>query len=104
MAKRTFTRVYRSGKLSAEQFAHDAEIRRKVQAEFPPLEAVATSGVLSDPLREAIARSGKSVRQLAKQAHVSQVVLAHFLAGTRDLRLGTAEKLAHILGLKLTAN
>ena len=99
-----FKRVYRSGKLSAEQAAREQELRRKIQDEFPPLEAASTSGVLSEPLKEAIAQSKKSVRQLAKQANISQVVLAEFLAGQRDLRLATAEKLAHVLGLKLVGS
>jgi ribosome-binding protein aMBF1 (putative translation factor) len=103
MGKRTFKRTYRSGKLSVEQAAHDEEIRRKVQAEFPPLEADSVAPVLSDPLKKAIVDSRKSVRQLAKEANVSKVVLTQFLAGQRDLRLATAEKLAHALGLKLVA-
>ena len=93
-----------SGKLSAEQAARDDDIRRKVQAEFPPLEPVSASLVLSDPLKQAIAQSTRSVRQLARQARVSEVVLRQFLAGTRDLRLATAEKVAHVLGLKLVSN
>jgi ribosome-binding protein aMBF1 (putative translation factor) len=103
MGKRTFKRTYRSGKLSAEQAARDEEIRRKVHAEFPPLEADSVVPVLSDPLKKAIVDSRKSVRQLAKEANVSKVVLTQFLAGQRDLRLATAEKLAHALGLKLVA-
>jgi hypothetical protein len=104
MAKKPFKRVYRSGKLSAEQAARDETIRRKVQAEFPPLEAASIAPVLSDPLKAAIARSSKTVRQLASEAGVSEVVLTQFLAGTRDLRLATAEKLADVLGLKLVSN
>jgi ribosome-binding protein aMBF1 (putative translation factor) len=103
MGRRTFKRTHRSGKVSAEQAARDEEIRRKVQAEFPPLEADSVDSVISDPLKKAIADSRKTVRQLAKEANVSQVVLAQFLAGQRDVRLATAEKLAHALGLKLVA-
>ena len=103
MGKKIIKRMYRSGKLSAEQAARDEEIRRKVKAEFPPLEADLSSPVLSDPLKKAIARSQKSPSQLAKEANVSQVVLTQFLTGQRDLRLATAEKLAHVLGLKLVA-
>jgi ribosome-binding protein aMBF1 (putative translation factor) len=104
MGRRTFKRTHRSGKVSAEQGARDEEIRRKVQAEFPPIEADSVAPVLSDPLKKAIAGSRKSVRQLAKEANVSKVVLTQFLAGQRDLRLTTAEKLAHVLGLKLVAS
>jgi hypothetical protein len=103
MEKKTFKRVRRTGKLSAAEVARDEKIRRKVQVEFPPLEAESASPVLSDPLKEAIARSKKTVRELAMDANISEVVLKQFLAGHRDLRLATAEKLAHALGMKLVA-
>jgi hypothetical protein len=99
--KKSLKRSYRKEKLPAEQVARDQEVRQKVKAEFPPLESAPTSLVLSDPLRRAVAESPKSVRQLAREAGVSQVVLTQFLAGTRDLRLATAENLARVLGLKL---
>jgi hypothetical protein len=101
MEEKSFKRVYRTRKLTAAEAARDEEIRRKVEAEFPPLEAAGAAPILSGPLKKAIKHSAKSVRQLAKEANVSAVVLRQFLAGQRDLRLATAEKLAHILGLKL---
>jgi len=101
MKKKTFKRVFRTGKLSAEQAARDEENRRKIREEFPPLEADLDFPGLSDPLKKAIAESAKSVRQLAKEASVSPTVLTQFLAGQRDLRLATAAKLARVLGLKL---
>jgi hypothetical protein len=104
MAKKTFKRIYRSGRLSAEQAGRDGEIRRKVREEFPPLETASTSLVLSEPLKTAIRRSPKTVTQLAKEANVSQIILKQFLAGQRDLRLTTAGKLAQALGLKLVAS
>jgi hypothetical protein len=72
-------------------------------AEFPPLEPAPDAPVLSEPLRGAMAQAGKSVRQLAKQAKVSEIILQQFLDGERDLRLATAERLVQILGLKLVA-
>lgn len=104
MKKKTLERKYRTGKLSAAEAARDEEIRRKVQEEFPPIEVDSVSPVLSEPLKKAIAQSPKSVRQLAKDASVSSIVLTQFLAGHRDLRLATAEKLALVLGLKLVAS
>lgn len=68
MEKKLFKRVYPKGKLSDAEAARDEEIRRQVQAEFPPLEAESAWPVLSDPLKEAIGRSEKTVRQLAKAA------------------------------------
>lgn len=104
MEKKPFKRIRRIGKRSSAEAARDEEIRRKVQAEFPPLETESNAPVLSHPLKEAIVHSKKTVRQLAKDANVSQVVLKQFLGGERDLRLASAEKLAHALGLKLVAN
>ena len=104
MAKQKLKRTFRTGNLSREQAARDAEIRRKVQMEFPPVESAIRSPLLSDPLKKAIAQHRKSVRQLAEEACVSQVVLTQFLAGRRDLRLATAEKLAQVLGLRLVAH
>ena len=103
MAKKTVKHIYRTGRLSAQEVARNRELRRKIMEEFPPLEADPDSPVLRDPLREAIVQSGKSVRRLATQAKVSEIVLQQFLAGKRDLRLATAESLALILGLKLVA-
>ncbi len=104
MAKKTFKRIHRVGKLSPQEAARDREIRRKIMEEFPPLEAEPDSSILSDPLREAITRSGKSVHRLAKQAKVSEIVLQQFLDSQRDLRLATAERLAQVLKLRLVAN
>jgi hypothetical protein len=103
MAKKTVKHVYRTGRLSAEEAARYRELRRKIQDEFPPLEPKPDAPVLSEPLREAIARCGKSVHRLAKDAKVSEIVLQQFLNGERDLRLATAERLALILKLKLVA-
>jgi len=102
--KKTFKRMRRTGKLSAEEAARDREIRRQVQEEFPPLEGEPVAAILSDPLREAIKRSRKSVRRLATDARVSEVVLQQFMDGERDLRLATAERLAQILKLKLVTS
>jgi predicted transcriptional regulator len=104
MAKKTFKRIQRVGKLTDAEAERDRELRHKIEAEYPPVEATPSSAILSDPLKEAISRSGKSVTQLAKEAGVSQAILSQFLAGQRDLRLATAEKLAHVLKLKLVSH
>jgi hypothetical protein len=104
MAKKTFKHVYRTDRLSAQEAARYREIRRKVQEEFPPLEPEPSLPILSGPLREAIVQSGKSAGRLAKEAKVSEIVLQQFLAGERDLRLATAERLALVLKLKLVAS
>ncbi len=103
MAKETVKHIYRTGRLSSAETARYREIRRKVQEEFPPLEPKPDAPILSEPLREAITNSGKSVRRLAKDAKVSAIVLQQFLDGERDLRLATAERLALILKLRLVA-
>ena len=97
-------RVFRKGRLSAEEVARDEEVRRKVQAEFPPAPAGANaSGRLSQALKEALQASDKSTDQIAQEAGVSQIVISRFLSGERDIRMATADRLAEALGLKLAS-
>jgi hypothetical protein len=104
MAKKTVKHLYRTRRLSGPEAARYRELRRKIREEFPPLEPKPDTPILSEPLREAIIHSGKSVGRIAKDAKVSAVVLQQFLDGERDLRLATAERLAHVLKLKLVAS
>jgi len=96
-------RIFRTQKLTSEEVAKDEEIRRKVQEEFPPARPAHSSipGSFSETLKKAIRTSGKSVAQLSGEAGVSQLVISQFLAGERDIRMATADKLAEVLGLKL---
>ncbi len=95
-------RVFRKGRLSADDVARDEEVRRKVQAEFPPgPPSGSTSGRLSQALRDALRASDKSMYQISQDAGVSQIVVSRFLSGERDIRMATADKLAEALGLKL---
>ena len=97
-------RVFRKGRLSAEEVARDEEVRRKVREEFPPAAKSGTaSGRLSQALKDALQASDKSVYQIAQEAGVSQIVVSRFLSGERDIRMATADKLAEALGLNLTA-
>ena len=95
-------RVFRKGRLPAEAVARDRDVRSKVEAEFPPAPPCASaSGRLSQALRDALRTSDKSMYQIAQAAGVSQIVVSRFLAGQRDIRMATADKLAEALGLKL---
>jgi hypothetical protein len=95
-------RVFRTGRLSPEEVARDAEVRRKVQEEFPPLASgVRASGRLSQVLRDALRASDKSMDQIGQEAGVSPIVISRFLSGERDIHMATADKLADALGLKL---
>lgn len=95
-------RVFRARRLLDAEVARDEEVRRKVQAEFPPAAAsIAVSGRLSQALKEALRSSDKSTYQIARDAGVSQVVVSRFLSGERDIHMATADKLAEALGLKL---
>jgi len=89
--------------LTPEEVTRDKEVRRRVEEEFPPAPPShhAAPGTLSEDLREAIRRSGKSVYQIAKAANVSQIVVSRFLSGERDIRMETADRLAEALDLKL---
>lgn len=54
-------------------------------------------------LKKAINQYGGSVNQLAHLAGVPQPSVARFVAGKRDLKLSSADKLAAVLGLELIA-
>lgn len=54
-----------------------------------------------EQLRRAIIKSGLSHYELAKRSGVSRAVIARFVAGERDIRLDTAERLAEALRLTL---
>src|SRR5438445_1997224 len=95
-------RVFREGRLSAAEVARDEEVRRQVQAEFPPAApSGSASGRLSQALKDALRATDKSMYQIAQDAGVSQIVVSRFLSGERDIRMATADKLAEALGLKL---
>jgi DNA-binding phage protein len=90
--------------LTREEVAKDEEIRRKVQEEFPPAPRAAEpiSQSIADSLKQAISASERSVYQIAKESGISQIVIARFLSGERDIRMATAAKLARVLNLQLT--
>ncbi len=103
MAEKKIERMVRTRRLTAEEAARDNAIRRQVVKEFPPARPShrAGPGSLSDTLRAAIRRSGKSLYQIAKDANVSQIVISRFLSGERDIRMETADRLAEALELKV---
>lgn len=101
MSKKKLQRIIRSESLSPEQVARDEEIRRKVREEFPPARPQTIPDSVSDALKKAIQESDKTVYQIAKEAGVSQIMISRFLSGERDIRMATADKLAHALDLKL---
>ena len=45
-----------------------------------------------------------SSTEIAEKAKVSPVIVSRFLSGERDIHLGTADRLADVLGIKLAAN
>lgn len=96
-------RIYRTRRLTPEEVAHDREIRRKIELEFPPLSKPykRDKNSLTEMLKSSLRASGRSFYQIAKEAGVSPIVITRFLAGKRDIRMATADKLAGVLGLKL---
>ena len=104
MAGKELKRVHRSGRLTPEQAAQDRELRQKIQEEFPPLHHLGKPSVLSEPLKQAITESQKPLEQLAKEAGIPEILIRRFLAGEGDLRLAAADRLAHMLGLRLAAS
>lgn len=103
--RKKLQRVFRDRRLTADEAASDREVREKVQAEYPPSRE--SSGrqpsLLRELLQKSIRESGKSVDALSHESGVPAVLIASFLSGERDIHLTTADKLAHSLGLELTA-
>src|SRR4051794_18512020 len=95
-----YERVFRERPLTSEEVAREQEVRRAVQAEFPPAPSGPSSGRLSEALRDALRASDRSIYPIAQDAGVSQIVVSRFLSGERDIRMATADKLAEALGLK----
>lgn len=56
---------------------------------------------VSEQLRAAIAKDGRSIRALAADARVTHQQIGRFLSHERDISLATAAKLAEALGLSL---
>ena len=52
-------------------------------------------------LKAAILASRKSAYQIAQESGVDQMSISRFMAGKRDFRLETAEKLAGVVGMTL---
>src|SRR5437899_696574 len=104
MAKKVWKRSVRTEALTSPEIARDRRLRRLIEAEFPPLPRPPLSRSLSRSLKRAMKHSPKTSYQLAKEAGVSQIMVSRFLSGKRDIRLATADRLAHVLGLKLVAS
>jgi transcriptional regulator with XRE-family HTH domain len=58
---------------------------------------------LSDQLRALIQDARPSLYELAREAGVDRSVLSRFLAGRRTITLETADRLAAVLKLRLSA-
>lgn len=103
--EKKFKRVFRDRRLTPSEVAADAEVRRKIEAEFPPGKAPSHghSSALTDLLKQSLRESSRSVEEVARDANLSPQLLAHFLAGERDIRMATADRLAETLGLKVSA-
>jgi len=105
MAKKLH-RVFRDTPLSAEEANRDAEIREKIEQEFPsPTTASAQipSMSFSESLRKAILGSDRPLESIADEVGLSPLLLERFVRRERDIRVATAERLASVLGLKFVA-
>ncbi len=103
MGRDKLARVMRRGRISAAAAARDRDLRRKLKAEFPPMAYTAVSRSLSAALKDAIRASDLTVYRIAKEAHVSQIVISRFLSGERDICMATGDRIAGVLGLTLRA-
>jgi transcriptional regulator with XRE-family HTH domain len=55
----------------------------------------------SEQLRDAMASGGHTGAELAEEAKVDPGVISRFLAGKREMRTGTVDRIAEALGLRL---
>lgn len=99
---RKIERVFRDRPLTPDEVAKDEQIRHAVKAEFPLTASGANS--VSKTLRNATRQSSQSADEIAEKAKVSPIVVSRFLSGERDIHLETADRLADVSGVKLTAN
>ena len=99
-------RIYRNRLLTADEAVRDNEVRRAVQAEFPPATTPheSRSASLGEVLRKAIRDNSQPTAEIAEKAHLSPLILAKFVAGERDIHLETADRLAEVLGIKLASS
>ncbi len=104
MAKEPIKRVTRSDNLGPAEVARDEELRGKLGQEFPPTRPLASNVAdsISQTLKRAIQQSDRPVQEICKEAGVSMNMLAEFLADERDIPTAVADRLAGVLGLKLT--
>lgn len=58
--------------------------------------------LLSDQIREAIARSGVSRYALAEQAGIAESVLSRFVSGKQGIASSSLDKIAEVLGLQVS--
>jgi hypothetical protein len=102
-------RAFRGRPLTPEEVAADAATRRKLEQEFPPVDSLSADSLaadsqlssLSELLRRSIRESKKSIEEIASDAGVEPALIVKFLSRERDIRLATADRLAHSLGMKL---
>ena len=62
-----------------------------------------TTMTLTGQLRKAIHDSGLSLYTVAKATKTPYAAIHGFANGHRDIKLETAERLAHLFGMRLTA-
>jgi hypothetical protein len=104
-------RLFRDRRLTPDEIASDAQVREKVENEFPPCHSAREGSpsqashpaMLSELLKRSIRESNKSVDEIAGDAGVSPVLVARFMSGERDIHIATADKLAEAVGLNLAA-
>lgn len=104
MGEDKLKRTFRSGHLSAEEVSRDRQLRRSLEDEFPPARPPSPPlpDSISETLKRAISESDRPVDEISGAAGVSQNMIAQFLSGQRDIPMAAADRLASVLGLKLT--
>ena len=70
-------------------------------SDIVPVEAMKPKDEITDMLRRAAVKSGRTAYALARAAGTSYAAMWTFMRGKGGLRLTAAGRLAHVLGLEL---
>jgi hypothetical protein len=91
--------------LTPDEAAADEAVRRQIADEFPPAQRAysTSSSLFSEVLKKSIRESGRSLSELATAVGISENLLDLFLTGGRDIHMKTADRLAAVLALEVTA-
>ena len=96
--------VTRKCSLTPKKAAKDQGSPRKAEQESRRASRAVAAGSqsIADVLKRAISSSDRSIQEIAVESLASEGAIMRFLAGEKDIRLATADRLLRVLNLRLT--